>query len=654
MVRQFTFPPAERRPTGRDGRTLRYSHWHRYNTFYGLAFTTALSTALLFAELKQLRVTGEVFRLANKFPGSVALIVQMLAALFGLLHVAVITKLINYALRLRITKVNMSLDVLRAWVDLSMPRVDWDLPLRFFFPVLFVVFLSLVPAALWAGSMTPSVSRTIGNGMLLVPSYDDVSMIKEYPMMIGSAGPSLRTQRGFFTYSVGQQLSGQLLGSAASASSTGRGLHVHRKLDNTQFSYRGRSYGIGAPVGLMDQGISSNPQVAGYVYQEAGYLANVTCIYNASSNFVLSGPVNEWIYAASGNLPDSVGGAEYSNYIGHDGKAIVAMGVAWSEQSPRRYLAIAAGEAYAYLNNTQCEFDFVPMLFNVTVDIGNLNITVRPVTPMRDFNAQRNITRSVVRQFELMSNDMTNLYVSLLGEAFNSSIAAYKMSRASASRDPFTEEEATLAGLTNSITAMADDMLVAYASAQLMVGKMFTQQPARVYVYALQFGQPAYIYAIFTLNLVIIFAVMVEATRTYGWAALGRFNYLDPRDLIIAASRGGAEIAQAADAVMEKRDRRQLKHVWLLSDPDEGNGSLVVNMKGDDEGHMKIMVARAGGERSPRPPLTPSEIDMEMKLEVAGGGNGGAFYAEEEEAKRGIKRSNTIKVGIFGSSLRKG
>jgi hypothetical protein len=648
MVRQFSFPPGDRTQTGPDGRTLRYSHWRRYNTFYGLAFTTALATILLLAEINQWRVTGSLFILANRFPGSVALIVQILAAFFGLLHVAVICKLINYALRLRLAKASVSLDVLRTWVDMTIPRVDWDLPLRFFFPVLFVVFLSLVPAALWAGSMTPSVSQTTGSGKLLIPNFEDVSMIKEYPMMIGSAGPSIRTQKGFFSYSVGQQQSGQLLGSAASASWTGPGLHVHRKLDNTQFSYRGRSYGIGASVGIMDQGISGNPQVAGYTYEEQGYLANVSCIYNASSQFVLSGPVNEWIYAASGVVPDSTDGLEYSNYIGHDGRAIVAIGTACSDNSPRRFLSITAGEAYSFLNNTQCEFEFTPTLFNVTVDIGNLNMTVLPVATMRDFNPQRNITRTLVRQFELMSNDMTNMYVSSIGEAFNSSIAAYKMSRASASRDPFTEEEATLAGLTNSITAMADDMLVAYASAQLMVGRMFTQEPATVYIYALQFGQPGYIYAIFTLNLVIILTVILEAVRTYGWAGLGRFNYLDPRDLIIAASRGGAEIAQAADDIMDKRNRKKLKHVWLLSDPDEGNGSLVVNMKGDEGGHMKIMVGKAGpgkmaGARLPRTPRTPSEMDMQMKMEMTSG-----FYPDDEEDPKAARASKKLKVGIFG------
>lgn len=268
----------------------------------------------------------------------------------------------------------------------------------------------------------------------------------------------------------------------------GKGPPVHRKLDNTGFSYMGRSFGVGALVGLMDQGMTSNTQVAGYVFQEEGYMANVTCMYNITSGFVLSKPEAEWIYAASGNVSDSVDGLEYSNYIGHDGKAIVAIGVSCSERSPRRYLAIAAGEAYGFLNNTQCEFDFIPMLFNVSIDIGNLDIAVEPVEPLQDFKPQRNITRTVVRQFELTSNDMTKLYVSLLGEAFNSSIAAHKMSRASMSRDPFTEEEATISGVTNAITAMADGILIAYASAQLMVGRMFIQKPAKTYVYALQFG----------------------------------------------------------------------------------------------------------------------------------------------------------------------
>jgi hypothetical protein len=640
--RQFTWIPwnVDRKAARDDGRTPQYSHWIRYNTFYGLVFTTALSTALLAADLYEWRATGYFFVLANRFPGSVALIVQLLSAFFGLIHVAVICRLINYALRLRLRRASVTLDILRTWVDMSIPRIDWDLPLRFFFPVLFIVFLSLVPAALWAGSITPFIDRTTTTGTLLLPSYEDTSLIREYPMEIGKAGPSLRNQKGFFTYSVGVQHVGNLLSSAAAASSISTRRQVHPKFDNTQFSYVGRSFGVGAPAGLTDLLISSNTQVAGYIYQEEGYLCNVTCIYNTTSQFALSGPVGEWMYEASGNLPDSVETGEMSNYIGHDGKAIVAMGVSHSERSARRYVALAAGESYAFLNGTQCEFEFTPTLFNVTVDLSNFNISVKPMQSVADFNPQRNLTRTVVRQFELMSNDLTNLYVSLLGDAFNSSIASFNMSRSSASRNPFTESEATLAGLRNSITAMADDMLVAYASAQLMVGKMFTSQSAKVYLYGLQFGQRTYIYSIFTLNLLILLAVCAEAIRTHGWRSLGRFNYLDPRDLIVAAARGGTEVARAADALTTEEGRKRMKHVWLLSDPDEGNGQLAIRMHGDQDGHVSIIVAGDEG----------ADMDSGMVdrgLVTSDGVSEITVVDEKSEAQRAWAGKKG-RVGLFG------
>ncbi|ORY13093.1 hypothetical protein BCR34DRAFT_624030 [Clohesyomyces aquaticus] len=618
VPRQFTFLPSngsQRAKAGDDGRTCEYSHWIRYNTFYGLAITTTLASLLLAADFFQWRATGYFFRVVSDFPASVALFVQMLAAFFGLIHVAVVCRLINFALRIRLTRESVTLDVLRTWVDMSIPRVDWDLPLRFFFPVAFIVFLSLLPAALWAGSMTPLLSPSITTMTLNTPSYRDVSMIKEYPLEIGKGGPSRRLAKGLFTYSVGVQHIGSILSSAASASTVGKNSRsrTHPKFDNTPFSYKGRSYGVGAPVGLTDISISSNKQAASYIYQEEGYLTDVECIYNSTSNFTLSsGPVSgEWIYAASGKLPDSVDGGEYSNYIGHDSKAIVAMAVAYSEKSTRRYIAITAGESYSFLNNTQCELNFTPTLFNVSVDLLNFNISVSPLNTVPDFNPQRNLTRTMVRQFELISNDLTNLYVSLLGDALNSSIAAYNMSQPNSNRNGFTQAEATLGGVTNSIIAMADDMLVAYASAQLIVGGVWSTQSAQVYMNAIRFGQPAYIYAIFGLNLCIMLAVAAEAVRTRGWEKLGRFNYLDPRDLIMAASRGGHKVAQAGDKLAREEGKKTMKRVWLLSDPDEGNGTLAVRMQGDDNGHVSIVLA--GENSTPVAHLDDAEEPCQVK-----------------------------------------
>ncbi len=639
MLGQFL--PEERRVSGIADGSFRHSHWARYSTFYGLALTTGLATSLLLADIYHWRVTGLGFTLANSHPGTVGLLVQILAAFFGLLHVTVVCKLLNYALRLRLAKTSVSLDVLSTWIDLSIARMDWDLPIRFLFPVVAVVFLSLVPSALWAGSMTPSNSHTTTTGTLMVPNYQDVSLIKEYPLIANISIPSLRTPKGYFTYGVGQKLSGQLLASASTATSPEAGeLVVHRKLDNTQYSYRGRSYGVGAAVGLADQPIANSPLVAGYIYQEAGYLTNVTCIYNKTSNFALSGPSNGLVWTASGDLPDSVDGEESTIYIGQTSRAIVALGVASSEFSPRRYLAITAGEAYGYLNSTQCELNFVPTLFDVNVDIGNLNITVVPVRTIEDPNPARNVTKTLMRQFELMSSDMTNLYISMFGEAFNSSIGSYKMAHIQAGLN-YTMEDAVLTGLTNSIAAMADDMLVAYSSAQLMVGKKFTQGTATVIENAFAFGQPGYVIAIFALNLLIIFVVVFEATRTMGWSELGRFDFLDPRDLIIAASRGGTEAARAADDIVSQNAGAKMKHLWLLSDPDEGNGSLVVNVVGQQDGHVKIVVA--GGEEEKYARMENAEAAVtEDDLKLS------RFSLEDLKSAKPVllKRS---KMGLFGS-----
>ncbi|KAF1977503.1 hypothetical protein BU23DRAFT_578010 [Bimuria novae-zelandiae CBS 107.79] len=556
-----------------DSRDPTYNHWRKHSTFYALSITTTLASLLLISERNKWRASGIDFQMAIQYPVSAAFVTQLLAALFGVIHMAAICKMINYALRLRLWRASVSLDVLRTWVDMKIPRVDWDLPLRFFFPVLFMVFLSLVPAALWAGSFAPLLSTTPISMSVKIPAYENISMTKEYPMEIGNDGPSIRSSKGLFTYSVGQKLIAPLLSTAAAASSNFTASLVHPKIDNTRFSYTGRSYGVGSSVGLSDFAI--------------GYFANVMCIYNTTSNFTLS-PVDDWIYAAAGTLPDSVGGPEYSSYIGHDSKAIVAMGVAHSELSPRRYVAITVGESYAHLNNTQCELDFRPWLFAVH----------------------------------------------LLGQAFNSSIDAYSMVMGG-SWPPLTQEERNLGGLTNSITAMADDMPAAYAAAQLMVGGYYNVDfsttfdiTAQVLVPAMQFGQPVFIYAIFALNTIILIVLFFESTRTDAWRGLTRFDYLDPRDLIVAASRGGVRLAKAADETVGQNDAKIPKR----------NGRLVVGMGRDEGGHAAI------------------ELDEERSEGLMG--EGWVSYAgvgvDEEKARvrEALGRKAKGRVGMFGSFKR--
>ena len=85
---------------------------------------------------------------------------------------------------------------------------------------------------------------------------------------------------------------------------------------------------------------------------------------------------------------------------------------------------------------------------------------------------------------------------------------------------------------------MIDDMLGAYAAAQLMVAHETGTTAGEVEVLALRFGQDEYIWAIFGVNVLVLGAVVVEAWRTRGWRGLGGFDYMDLGDLVVRCSRG--------------------------------------------------------------------------------------------------------------------
>lgn len=93
---------------------------------------------------------------------------------------------------------------------------------------------------------------------------------------------------------------------------------------------------------------------------------------------------------------------------------------------------------------------------------------------------------------------------------------------------------------------MADDMLGAHASAQLMVGNLTQGINATVRVTAISFGGIKYNIAVFAVNLAAILLLLIEVIRTRGWKGLPDFDVADVRQLIIAASEGGKELGDIA------------------------------------------------------------------------------------------------------------
>ncbi|KAJ9132248.1 hypothetical protein NKR23_g11362 [Pleurostoma richardsiae] len=513
--------------------------WQKWSVFQGLTVTTGVSIVLIVVTARNLTIGGDLYEYITQNRATTQLAVQLVSSLLGLIHVSVLCRLINHGARLHLAKhCSVRVRTLCAWAALCTPRMELDVPIPYLLPLLAASVFGIISSSLWTGALTPVVSSVLVQQPLSVPSYRNTTLIKEYPSEISGTGPTVTTRQGLFTYSVGIKHLGALIASAASATTADGSVRKHAKIDNTQFAYEGRSFGVGSPAGLTDTNITDLSLATDYRYSEPGYQAHVACMYNTSSDFAINQQVDSRIWEVGGELPDSIGGGESSEYVGHSSDVIVAMGVAFSGDSPRRFVAIAAGDSYAQLNQMQCAIDFTPTLFNVTVAISSRNISVTPVQNIDDFDPDRNMTRTLMRQFELITNDMTNIYVSIVGDALMSSVSAVQASNDTNSTT--LGALATLVGVQNALTAMTDDMLASYASAQLMVGNLSDVVLGDVTMSALMIGQLSYIVAISVINIAIVLVFLAEVMRTRGWRMLPALDIADPKWLITASFRGGS------------------------------------------------------------------------------------------------------------------
>ncbi|KAL9630412.1 MAG: hypothetical protein Q9164_006429, partial [Protoblastenia rupestris] len=557
------------KPKKCHGKRETVSFLRKYFTSSALIMTTIISLLLFASNKRQYSVSGDYYTALSKYRASVQIAVQFISSLLGFLQQSIVCQLYNYHTRLRIRSTPPTLDTIYVWNSISAARTAWGLRIKLVLATALFALGTLVPAALWAGAITPTlvVTQAREATSILVPQFMDAANIREWPSEINDSGPLLRSTKGLFSFSPGVKLLGSLLASAASATTVDGRVREHAKFDNTRYTYNGRSFGAGASVGLSDSAISDNPLALSYSYRENGLRTDVKCIHNSSAQFIIEDESLTNIYPVRGYLPNSGDSESYSEYYGHRSDAIVAIGITNNNASTERILGIAAGASYAALNATQCTFHFIPKIFN----------------------------------FELISNDQTSLYVSLLGDSFNSSIANYKSSVASNGSHALPDETAaTLAGLANSVTAMVDDLLVAYSSAQLMIMNDMDYAFADVRIHAFRYGSGVYMYLSFAINIAIALLLLEEAFRTRGWRDLLYFDYMDPRSLIVGASMGGCAVAHAAEKAWTDREKALYKY-------DEKNiGNVRVTLH---ENHKAIVLDTSRSQQKELPGIVLGDDD---------------------------------------------
>jgi len=431
--------------------------WMKYRSVPGLFLTSVVVALLVWSDRSNWTDTGQFYQLTTRIRATSQIFVQILSHL-GALHVYILCALVNLPTRLRLTERPAALDLLKFWSALCGVRLDLSLPLQSLVPLTVFIIVVLLPGALWAGALTPVVTSTSFTSQptpafsrclyLSVPQYSNASDKYWWNITWLSPWPSLRNEKGFFTYSPNYDLQGRILNLAASATSRDNTTQRHAKIDNTQFSYTGRSFGVGSSVGLVD-GLLNNSSTLSYNYTEIGYRAQVWCITNGTLDWTLSEVETSQevtypnMYIASGTHANAASD-RYAACGFRSSDGIVAL--ASQAYKGRNLFSIAAGQSYSALNGTQCNVTFSPTNFSVSVNLTQRMITVSPL-PLQlrvpDINPAGGLIAIAMRKLTSFSQqNACTLYTSVIGNTLQSNIDNVNASRIAAPipRESITEQ----------------------------------------------------------------------------------------------------------------------------------------------------------------------------------------------------------------------
>ena len=538
--------------------------------------------------------TGTIHDLVKNNQATSQSFVQIISHILGLLQVSSLCAVLNLSMRHQIMHGSVALQVLSFLVASSTARIDFYLPRRLLLLNAAFVAATFLPAALWAPAISPVIilkSQELGHQLL--PAYTEGTRAY-WDSQFQLRGPGrvvynvndhcslINDKRGLLPSCPVPTLQGLLLLSASSATTLDGGPRNHSKLDNPNWEFVGRSFGAGSPVGKSDD-LMVDDRVLYYSYAESGYLANVSCIKNGTSNFrfrleqsvsknisifnyqranhpemPLNHSWDSWpdiwttysIYYLDGYLPNSIIGTPelYPSISKHEGYENIT---AWAAvaNSNRNMIAVATGSRlYRELDQIQCEVFFRPTVFDVTVNRVQRTIAVEAQSLVEagspveaeDIDPSGHLRANVMHSINLLSRMSPSLYVSVLGETLNRNVE-----RMQKQRPGLNVTEAVTSAVAESFTAMIDDILVAYGASQLVNAQDTTSTVAYGLMEATQFGHPFYRSSVLTLNILVILVVLFETARTRCWKYLIRFNILDIKSAIVAASAGGSGIVKA-------------------------------------------------------------------------------------------------------------
>lgn len=575
-----------------------------------------LAVSIGFVAIRDVRLYGYTRAYIVRNRPTVAVVVQIVASILGILQVTALTLVVNYRARIILTKRPVKSDTMDLLTALSVPRVAWSLPAAKLALAAFVVVLAQGPGALWAGSITPAVTReSIASGNIWVPKFGAESRhVWDAEFTQTPEGnilnqvqncTSRRSQAGAVTNCPVPNHQAALLDSLRGATSWTDTARNHSKPDSSAWTYIGRSYGMGASQGLVGEGFAGDYKYLGYSYHETGYETSATCQYNTSASLTheLGGEApNVDVWYVTGSLPNSIKEEFYPVVSWHRARRENAELLAWagvaSSESREYMIGITSSPVYGNFTNIQCSVTFTPRVFAVSVNQTASLIKVDPTTlQAADWEPSSHLKNNAIWSVNLLSRMSTSLYISVLGEALQQNLEA-TLSRHHESLDLL---QGALRSTEDSFEAILDDILGIYAGAQITLANDVEPRDLITFLEGMRFGDTTFQFAVVVLTAIVACIVLVEGALTRWWRELPVFDPLAFKCITAAASMAGPALGSE---LTERHARKGTRWAGEASDRALGAMGVMLVEKGGSlqlvlgEGYASV--GSQGGEELTR------------------------------------------------------
>ena len=149
------------------------SFFHKITPLLTLIPTTVLSSVLLYGIRRPPFIDNDFYNFVNDNRATTQAVLNFLTSIFGVWHLFVLKSVIDFSTRdqIQASGRHPSPIHLRWWKALAAQKFDRSLPWKYYFSMLLVWALALLPSSLWTGALTPNLVTLNTTVPLLLPKY---------------------------------------------------------------------------------------------------------------------------------------------------------------------------------------------------------------------------------------------------------------------------------------------------------------------------------------------------------------------------------------------------------------------------------------------------------------------------------------------------